>query len=828
MNRLAKCLGDLVDGGHLSRQQAEEALRGVKRAQAVNAERMSMPEAERLAVDEVLKTKAAQARKKKFQAGRQAMAQREILAHAAEYRGSKASSFLSELSRDPSDRTAWRDLETEASSIFRSLNSMAAGFYEKYAPKLGGRSRDIDSQRALVGEMFGRDTGDAAAKASAKSLRDTFEYARHWFNSEGGDIGKLENYHLPQRHSQLLIRHADVDGLRVHADEVLGRHHPDTAFNAWADFTDEIGIQIFDDARAPLTGLERRTVLRDVWETLSTDGANKLVPGASGGRTSNIVAKRSAERVLHFPSDDAWWKYHERFGGGVDLHSLIGEHLAGMARDIAALRKLGPNPAATVRWMSDTAKKDAPGSGWLIQRTWDELAGNSEVAYGWRRYLYKTMQGGRNLLRSAQMGSAVLDGLQDMALVRTAAAHNGIDSANVLGRYLKLMNPLDATDREIARHTVLISDIVMRNMSANRFTEEELGRGITGKLANLTFTASGLNRHTDMLSAAFEMETLAQLSRDAGKSLAELDPPFRDFLERAGLNDRLWDMARKSEKVGPGGAKILDPLEMIRSGDGALREAGMSLQVAILRERGAALTQPDATTRAVLNLGTKSNTLAGELLRSVTMYKSFPVTLMLTHGLRLYRMPSLNKRLAYAVPLFLTLWGAGAMSLQMREIARGRDPRDMSDWHFWASAMTRGGGLGILGDFFGAAVARNDQELTGVMMGPAFGAASDVTRWLGRNAYAEAEGYKSNFPGGFVGMLQRYQPGSNLWWARTAVDRLFWSQLRLAVDPSAPKAFARMERAAQRDYGQRFWARPGEMTPDRGPDFTAIAGGSDK
>ena len=55
--------------------------------------------------------------------------------------------------------------------------------------------------------------------------------------------------------------------------------------------------------------------------------------------------------------------------------------------------------------------------------------------------------------------------------------------------------------------------------------------------------------------------------------------------------------------------------------------------------------------------------------------------------------------------------------------------------------------------------------------------------------------------------------------------RLIFDELEAAIDPNAAKSFRRIERAARRDYDQRFWWRPSTTLPWRGPDLGAATGG---
>ncbi len=67
-------------------------------------------------------------------------------------------------------------------------------------------------------------------------------------------------------------------------------------------------------------------------------------------------------------------------------------------------------------------------------------------------------------------------------------------------------------------------------------------------------------------------------------------------------------------------------------------------------------------------------------------------------------------------------------------------------------------------------------------------------------------------------------PGRSLWYGRVAMERLIFDELEAAIDPNAAKSFRRIEQGARRDYGQRFWWRPGTALPRRGPDLRAAGG----
>jgi hypothetical protein len=167
----------------------------------------------------------------------------------------------------------------------------------------------------------------------------------------------------------------------------------------------------------------------------------------------------------------------------------------------------------------------------------------------------------------------------------------------------------------------------------------------------------------------------------------------------------------------------------------------------------------------------------------------------------------------YSAQFFIGMTLFGGMALQLREIAKGKDPRPMDNAEFWADAAAQGGGIGIFGDLIGSFF--NDR-IDGVMAfvgGPMTGLAQDVAKTAkAKNASAAA-----------IRMAKRYLPGSNLWYSRLAFERLIIDRASEMADPYYRMSWGRMERRAQ-EQGQDYWWEPGEDAPDRAPSAEGIVG----
>lgn len=82
----------------------------------------------------------------------------------------------------------------------------------------------------------------------------------------------------------------------------------------------------------PLGKADLDGLLLEAYETLRTNGLNKMTPGQAH-RTS-LANKYRDSRVLHFKDADSWLKYNQTFGNN-DVYSCMTSYIDNMANDIA-------------------------------------------------------------------------------------------------------------------------------------------------------------------------------------------------------------------------------------------------------------------------------------------------------------------------------------------------------------------------------------------------------------------------------------------------------------------------------------------------------------
>ena len=818
--RLEQCLDGFVAERRISREQAEELLKEAKRLQREHERLAGETAAEARARAELAAKVAAIAKRKRYLTALHVMRSKQVFDGAAEHTKGFTAGAMSYLARDIWEVADHQNVDQHMQGVRGLLHSMFGEALEKLRPKLLGLREQTAELGDFVHELYGRDTGNAVAKAAAQAWRDVAEYTRVRFNRAGGDIGRLvgeTEWRLPQIHDAVQARRM--------------------GYAAWRRLFDDDDISLMMRVHE-MTRADLELELQRVYETVASDGMNKMTPGAIRGR--RLAEQHQHSRFLLFASPESWLRYNEDVGGG-GVFRLLTSHLDMMARDIARLEILGPNPDAVVRAMVDMARraealKPPPSqkgkilrlfeTPQMIQNTYDVLSGRVNTPVS--EWLARLAGGTRNILSMAQLGSAPISAVTDFRFLHQTAAWNGLNATRAMRRSLRLLDPANAEDRRLAVRLGLIAESwTQAASSAKRFQDEVVGSGWTVRMVDAFHRASGLTPLTQANKHAFGLEFLATLGENAGRAYDELDAAVQRALVRGGVTPDAWDAARRAGAViDADGALFLDPVALVRSEDPAVSRAGQRLHELVLSETDFAIPEPDARARAVMSQGSQRGTLAGELWRSTAMYKSFSVSIMATHLMRgtVAGQSSGWTRARYAAHLLIGLTVLGAFSIQLRQIAQGKDPRPMDNWEFWAAALMQSGGLGILGDFVFTGISRADTSLGETIAGPAFGLITDVGRLTSVNMRQWYEGRETGFTAEALRFVGRYMPGSNLWYSRLAVDRLVKDQLQRLADPRAAEGFTRLRRRALRDYGQEYYWRPGDMAPARAPDVSAALG----
>lgn len=723
-------------------------------------------------------------------------------------------------------------VKTVAAAYRAQANAMIAEVLERHSLDLTGRTRDPAGFRNLVLEAHGQATGDAEAKRLAAALGRAQEWLRQMFNAHGGAIERLQHYGLPHSHDVYRLRKAGFAQWRADIEGGLD-------WTAITDVTTGRPFAATPGVVPPAAVTER--FLRDVFEGLTTGGwDDRAATLATGGKA--LYNQHADHRVLHF-QPEGWLDYNRAYGG-TDPFSAMVNGLHGLANDVAEMRVLGPSPRAGLEYAAQVAQKRAStlaASGSpaalkmeaavearakLARAMLAEQDGSASVpvSEGWARFFAGT----RAVLTSVQLGSAILSSTTDPATIGVAAHIMGMRPGNVLGRSVRLMAS-HATRTTAARMGYVAETLADAGGGYSRFMGGVLGTGIPEKLAGFTLRASGLSYVTDMHRIAFQMEFAGLLAENADRVLADIDAPIRALFEARGITAADWDHLRA-----PGarfrtqtGEDFITPFHWLEHQTSLPRDeaAGLAMRLSMAVREQLELALPEASLegRARVLSGTAPGTIGGELLRSTLMYKGFTLSFMLGQYYRFLSIPGGMGRGLYAVSLFTPLILMGALAVQLKEVAKGRDPRPMNTWAFLGAALMQSGGLGIFGDFFSASTNRVGGGLAETIAGPVVSLASQIAVPVASNVSRALSGEATSWGRDVANLARRNTPvASSLWPTRVAFDRLVADQLQDFLDPEAELAWRRQERQREQESGTATWWERGAGAPSRGPDLSNI------
>jgi hypothetical protein len=716
---------------------------------------------------------------------------------------------------DTDDRAEFANYARLKDGYLGLFHSMMDGLIAKYKPKYAGIVRPREGQINLLREIFGESSGDAEAQAMAQAWKETHDAAVKLFRMHGGSIGQIDNWHLPQNQDYLKLYRA---GDEKWVDDMMG----------WVDWeqtrrTDGAKLRTLE---------ERRTFLKKAYETLIHDGANKY--NIHEGRlVRGFADKLEDHRVLHFKNSDAWLAMHETYGNG-QIFDVLLQHVADMAHEIAVIERFGPSPMTTIGNMARMMKKLAPNSG----EAEDEIKKMNAVMATVMRETGASrtnaagnlFAGIRNFLTASLLGSASLIAIpSDINMAVMAAKYNRLEGMQFVRRYLSLMNPANAADRQLAVRLGLIAEHVSAEMyGARRWIGfDATGPSWTRRLADVTMNLSLLSPHTQMAKWAFSMEMLGLFADNAGKGFDEL--PFKQMLERHGVTSAEWDRFRALPKFEERGATFLRPDDLYDPKDRKAVELMAKLKAMILDETRIAVPDVNLLARNALLSDSQPGTFIGELGRSAAMFKNFPLTFLFTH-MRRYGMTAAaegKSRMAWMGYMIVSMTMLGAFRNQMTNIMQGKDPqtmdpRDDKAIQFWFHSLVTGGGLGIAGDYFFADYNRFGGGPLSAMAGPVAQFGEDTAKLTVGNVREVFDGKKTDFMEELMTYGQRYAPGSRNWWSRLMVDRLVWDSLTRLTDPEAEKKFREQRKRREKDYGLTQWWGRGETTPSRAPDLGRV------
>lgn len=461
-----------------------------------------------------------------------------------------------------------KDNATSAESLGKAVAAQTMGklteTWDAIQPGMLGLLSDRRAEDSLVRALYGDKAAPANIAQAAKAWLQSAEDLRQRFNAAGGDVGKLDNWGLPQSWSAELASRAGKDKFADDFMEYLDRSqyvHPD-------------GRRYSDD--------ELRAFLGEAWLTIVTNGASKPVkPGAGAG--GSVKANRGNQaRQIHLKSPDAALTALRTYSGRSVFEAMAG-HVQRMARDIALIETFGPNADHAVqhfidKYKTDAARANPTAEGKLDSRTqkaanlYNYVAGNAPPpANSWLSSAGAML---RAWMSAAKLGSAAVTSLTDEGTLYLTSKVNNLPLNQVFLNEVKALNLADQTEKRLARRAGLLVSTMLDDV--DRFGAETLGSHVPQKLSSAVLRASGLNALTEARRRAFSitmMDSIGAVTRDVAK-VEDLDPGDWRILRSKGISQAEWDIWRAAEPdKWSGNDSVLTPDSIYAIPDEAIAKA---------------------------------------------------------------------------------------------------------------------------------------------------------------------------------------------------------------------------------------------------------------
>lgn len=722
-----------------------------------------------------------------------------------------------------SDQSGIQSVEKQAQALHSRWMSLVADVFTKTQERWG-LSVNKEMTDDIIRVMFGGKSDNPGITAMAKDVSFALEEMRLAFNRAGGNIRKLDNWGFMTSHDQKKVA---LSTEKEWIDEVL----PKLDRN---QYVREDGLLMSDS--------EVRTMLKDVYRTIATNGANKVLDGRKsitpvGGR-SKMANRHQEARALHFKDGDSWLEYQAKFGtyNETGFHEILKNHTHRMSTEIAMMQNFGSNPRLSFENLLEEAStklkadpENGSKHGEIDKQSKRALSMYNTLDANTRAVdstLGNVMGGLRALMVASKLGGTTLTTIGDHASTKKIANMLGLSyTKSVLPEYMKQLTQGKYRD-EALRFGLGITEMVG---STSRFGDADVVSSATKagrfnarmqQLASTTLKISGLNAVTAGMKRAFNlvhMNKIAEMTRSTHwKDLGKDD---LKILKGNGITEKDWNLWRElTPSKREDGAIVLTQNDFFNAPDEVIKKflpkdkqdsptaladyrykAAMKYQTHIFNEESVAVIEAGVRERSIINLG-DAGTIQGELGRTLFQFKGFPLAYMLRMGHRAFAQ-GVKGRSTFIASLIAYQTLAGAFIVQLQNLANGKNPEPVFTPDFFLKSVLKGGGLSFMGDLMSALSDPTGRSFGDFVAGPLVSQGGKLGMLLTGMGNNFIEGKESTRMMEVANTLKGNLPFQNIWYSKLIIDRMLYSKLQNMIDPDyLPKTQQRLE-----NLGNSYW-----------------------
>jgi len=732
-----------------------------------------------------------------------------------------------------------------------SVNQLIAGFnqklrqnnvttlFEKMDKKTQRRvvnaMYELNQKKTYIEELTGleppvKETNPDILKL-AKIMEEYSETIRLKLNDRGANIQKLWGYIVRQSHDPYSIRDAakklgkNLDEMEADPNLKGSDINYNKNFTAWKNFV----LDKLDKERtfAGVDDIDQfmlfayNSLVKN--ENLKSDGADF----SYGAKATKDVAKSSKfKRVLHFKTADDWFDYNDVFGVG-NLKESFFSGLQTAGRNIGIMDTLGTKPAENFEKIRKAVAKrmvmDKRDQNTVSSKKFNKFIsvvdGSIYTVENFGVAKYSAIA--RALSSMAKLGGATVSAAADIGLYGSEMRYQG---KSFLGGMFEAMSSLariknTKQKKDIAEMLGFIADNTIYDIAGRYQVGDNLSKGFT-KAQRFFFKVNLLSWWTNTLKEGAMLGMANYFAKQKNLSFDSLNPQLKNLFKVYNIDSTKWNVIRKTamEKADDGTEFInIGLLDQISDADVkkitgiedlTAREIGIekdkfkaSVSGMLLDRSIYAVIEPDARVRATMTQGQLAGTAAGEALRFFFQFKAFPLSIVQkVLGRELDYFKGQNKEVQRGIvglaAITVTSGLLGYLAMTIKDLLKGRSPRDPTKVKSVMAAFLQGGGLGIYGDVLFQET-RSGGDILGQLAGPVPLTAFDLVQAIkygirGEGGKAGRTAYRA---------VSQSIPFLNLFYLKTAFDYLIGYSI---METMSPGTLRRMENRMRRDYNQEF------------------------
>lgn len=625
--------------------------------------------------------------------------------------------------KDSAANLAQREMNT------RSIGYVADLVQAKVAEYAFSRDSNEAIGRALYDMRRGASEAEAAkrhgplAAKTAAILERHREQLRLDLNRAGAWIGKNDDAIFRRSHDSVKI--AKAGGFKYDSAE---------ARKYWVDsvYAKMDWDRAFDGEFALADAAARREVLSDLHTQFAAGTHLKSTEPGIGTGTRNLGKKSSHRRQLVFRSADDEVAYLNEFGRGNSIAEIVRHELQSGGKDIALMRKFGPNPEATFDRLYDDRRKALVAAKnykglkrldrmyhALKENDWNILTGNT--GHPADNFVGHWLSAGRTWTSAAAIANSIWSLTGDTVLKASAITQRsgGSVAANIFNGY---MRNAAGHGMETAEAAAFAAENGIRfegiTMPLDPYSGESIAPGLASK------AMKGVLRF-GLHNGWVNRERINSLTADAnhywalrGKSLDALPRMEAGTLEQFGIGAKEWDVLRRQEAVAlRDGQMAFTPRQILKMDTAEFKSVvghnATETQLVKARQRLAdsyrnllgemadrSTVSPSLANQAFMQFGRsglRSGSFTGEMYRSALQLKGFVMNYMRNHlGRELHGYNAEYRSFPQAMAdIFMGRNPSGAKGLSklvvagalnfyvvnaLRDLALGKTPLDPFDW----------------------------------------------------------------------------------------------------------------------------------------------------